>query len=704
MTVSYVVFMVSCAKDIVDLTGDIRGTVKDYESGHLLENCRVSLSPGGLSQASSASGTYEFSSLEPGDYSLTFSKAGYEDQQATVRVIMGNTTVYDVLLKAKAPFALSEDKVDFGDLDVTKQVFIFNNSDSDCTFNVSNVPSWLSLNKNHGTISAFGNESLAATVNREDLSVGEYNQNLTISYSGKSSGAVILSVRVKKVVLSSPTVTIASNGVNIKETSFDIEGAITSTGGSQIISYGHCWSRYENPTVNDSKSDLGVTTSVGSFVTTATDLATYTTYYVRAYAVNAQGIAYSNQIAITTQDVSSDKWDGNKASSYEGGSGTSVDPYIIKTGGQLLLIKDNPDKYYVLGGNIDLDGKNWLPYRFDGNIDGKGFSISNLVVNRPDDNQGLFSECYGKVSNLTIKNVAIKASQNNYVGAFSGRGGTFSNCHLLLGSNSEIMGNEFVGGFSGGDAILSDCSVLSTATTPVIKGNTYVGGLVGGITHSTCSIKNCKVNVDITGALKVGGLIGFYDHSSDNKTPAIVDCEYLGTISAEGVAGGILGYGSKGYPTITSCKVEADITATDGSAGGLIGCDENSLYYGYIYACYTTGKITAAELSGGLLGTVTNKYNAERRAYLSYSTMISTSSSFYGLGKYVQCFDCATTGEKDSDMDNTNTQVQCEDILKHFRESYSEYVSYWNFGSEWVWEGRIGNKSVKVNCPRLSWE
>ena len=76
----------SCARNIVDLTGSIIGTVKDYESGELISNCQISLNPGGKSLSTSSDGQFEFENLEYGTYDLTFKKSGYEDATKVVSV------------------------------------------------------------------------------------------------------------------------------------------------------------------------------------------------------------------------------------------------------------------------------------------------------------------------------------------------------------------------------------------------------------------------------------------------------------------------------------------------------------------------------------------------------------------------------------------------------------------------------------------
>lgn len=682
-------------------TGKIAGTVKDYDSGQLISNCKVSLTPTGKSVTSS-SGTYEFEDLTPGQYSVSFTKAGYCDENTTVTVTAGKTTTSDALLRAKASFALSESSYDFGDLEVSKTFYFFNYSDTDCSFSILNIPPWLSFDKTDGTVKASGSEAVTASVDRSKVSEGSYSQNITISFSGKESGFENLSIKMKKVVLTSPTVSIAPSAENVKQHSFDISGSITSTGGSQVTNYGHCWNTTGTPTIDDDKTDLGTSDAILTFRSTASNLNTYTTYYVRAYAKNAQGIAYSDVISVTTQNVDSDKWDGNIASSFAGGSGTYVDPYIIKTGGQLLLVKNYPSSFFELGGNIDLNNRNWLPYKFKGNLDGKGYTISNLYVNRVDDNQGLFSECYeGYVSNLTINGVSINAGNNSYIGAISGKGGTIKNCKVILGGSSVLFGNQYVGGISGSCASISGCIVESELSTAVIRGTSYIGGIVGsqGYYSYVYDIDNSSVKCVISGEKKIGGIVGYATGGR------IQNCSYEGTITGEDEVGGLMGQTSPNYNTpisVEGCKSNAVITATNGSAGGLIGHNSTCNYTPYVYGCYSTGTVSATRIASGL---VTSHYRDQAaRVYLSYSTMTSTSSTFYGLGDYVIGEDCATVSPNASESSGTNIKTNCTNITTFLQECYSKYASYWNFNESWIWQGTFGGSPVNVNCPKLSWE
>ena len=72
-------------------------------------------------------------------------------------------------------------------------------------------------------------------------------------------------------------------------------GKVTSDGGSPVNERGICWSTSHNPTINDEYLSSG--SGVGLFSCQMTDLEQNTMYYVRAYAVNEQGIAYGNEVS-----------------------------------------------------------------------------------------------------------------------------------------------------------------------------------------------------------------------------------------------------------------------------------------------------------------------------------------------------------------------------------------------------------------------
>ena len=94
-----------------------------------------------------------------------------------------------------------------------------------------------------------------------------------------------------------PTVTTTAAS-NITSTTATSGGNVTSTGGSAITARGVCWSTSQNPTISGYHTTDS--SGAGSFISSITGLTPQTTYYVRAYATNAAGTAYGNQISFTT--------------------------------------------------------------------------------------------------------------------------------------------------------------------------------------------------------------------------------------------------------------------------------------------------------------------------------------------------------------------------------------------------------------------
>lgn len=74
-------------------------------------------------------------------------------------------------------------------------------------------------------------------------------------------------------------------------------GAVMSDGGSAVTRRGLCWSTEHNPTAEGTHADCG--SGVGEFSGLIPHLTDMTTYYVRAYAENAIGIAYGEEVSFT---------------------------------------------------------------------------------------------------------------------------------------------------------------------------------------------------------------------------------------------------------------------------------------------------------------------------------------------------------------------------------------------------------------------
>jgi beta-glucanase (GH16 family) len=129
------------------------------------------------------------------------------------------------------------------------------------------------------------------------------NTNKSISLSGILVGLFLFlffncKQEIKIVAATGTVPVLTTNAANITKTSADIEGRVTSSGGSLVTDQGIYWGVTDNPTIGVTKISSG--TSSASFSIKMTGLVLGTNYYVRAYATNSAGTGYGDQKSFTT--------------------------------------------------------------------------------------------------------------------------------------------------------------------------------------------------------------------------------------------------------------------------------------------------------------------------------------------------------------------------------------------------------------------
>ncbi len=102
---------------------------------------------------------------------------------------------------------------------------------------------------------------------------------------------------MKIIPFDTPTVTTTAISA-ITAVSASSGGTVVSEGGLTVNGRGVCWSIKTNPTIADSKTADG--NGPGSFTSNITGLTGNTIYYVRAYATNAAGTSYGNEVSFRT--------------------------------------------------------------------------------------------------------------------------------------------------------------------------------------------------------------------------------------------------------------------------------------------------------------------------------------------------------------------------------------------------------------------
>jgi hypothetical protein len=301
-------------------------------------------------------------------------------------------------------------------------------------------------------------------------------------------------------------------------------------------------------------------------------------------------------------------------------------------------------------------GKGWQPIgiskrdQFTGSFDGQGNNISDLYINRPnDDNVGLFGyvDKGGVIKNVRVVDVAVTGDCN--VGGLVGNnggtveysystgnvtskygssigglvgindGGTVSSSNFtgsvdgddgvggLVGdntgnvSNSYSIGSSVIGYYGVGGLVgyNKGGSVSSSNSTGSVDGFDGVGGLVGDNTGTVSNSYSTGSSVD--GCYGVGGLVGY------NNGGSMSICNFTGSVSGRSQVGGVAGNNSG---TVENSHSNGNVTGSNDYVGGLVG---NNI--GTVSNSYSTGSVTGNDEVGGLVGN-----NEKGTVSSSYST------------------------------------------------------------------------------------
>ncbi|MDZ7821588.1 MAG: GLUG motif-containing protein [Candidatus Marinimicrobia bacterium] len=256
------------------------------------------------------------------------------------------------------------------------------------------------------------------------------------------------------------------------------------------------------------------------------------------------------------------------AGTYSGGDGlSSSTPYQIATTDDLIELSNTPGDwgaYFIQTADIafdsdetlvDWDGDGTLEHgssgddtygfspigdagfddNFTGSYDGNEKTISNLFINRPDDDYiGLFGGTDGgaTISNIGVTNVDITALSD--VGGLVGWNydATVSNSYTTGSVHAEYpdYGGYNVGGIVG----VNGGTILNSYSTASVSGYSDIGGLVGNNDYGTISKCYAAGSVSGTGD-DISGLVG--SGLGDDVDDSFWDTETSGQSSSDGGTG-----------------------------------------------------------------------------------------------------------------------------------------------------------------------
>lgn len=274
--------------------------------------------------------------------------------------------------------------------------------------------------------------------------------------------------------------------------------------------------------------------------------------------------------------------------SFEGGTGTIIDPYQVATVDQLQCINNFGVSHYEIVSNIDAsetklwnNGKGFEPIGSDGDtfrsyIDGNQHIIQNISINYMNrNNSGLFGRINKgyEIHNITIRNASING-QNKTGGLIGYSRGNITNINI---ENARISGEHNVGGIIGLNAGTTT-EKLRSVSTHTITGEDNVGGIVGS---TNASIENSYARIDINSNGSGGGLIG-----SVTEDPTINKTYATGNVSAD-QPGGLIANTSAAATVADSywSEEESKVQVSDGgselNASSMIGSSPYNAFAGF---------------------------------------------------------------------------------------------------------------------------
>ncbi|MDE5828469.1 MAG: carboxypeptidase-like regulatory domain-containing protein [Duncaniella sp.] len=296
--------IVACSSDLSEELeyGSIAGSVSDSNTGEPVATVNVSLSPGGISTVTGSDGTFHFQKLSPGNYTLTIKKVGYQDNSASVNVKSGDPTAAHLLIgRIPAYVTADRDLLDFGDNQSlnTLSFNIVNTTYEDLEWEIEERCNWISeIKPDHGILKYGKTEAIVVVIDRELLSAGINEAVIVVRSSNGSSEVKVIAVGPDK---SLPVLNTLET-TDITSTSGVLNGEILHVGSPAYTERGFVYSLNTMPTFDNMLAKLTVPVNEeANYSYTLKGLTLGEKYYVRAYAVNSIGTAYStNEITFTT--------------------------------------------------------------------------------------------------------------------------------------------------------------------------------------------------------------------------------------------------------------------------------------------------------------------------------------------------------------------------------------------------------------------
>ena len=308
----YIALIAACGSPVEDVTttGGIVGIVADKTTGDPVGTVNLTLSPGGKKTVTGSDGSFNFSDLSSGSYTIDLEKDGYKRESSSIVVFERKQTESHLLIeRIPAIITADRDVLEFGDnAGVTQlSVSIVNSGYLDLHWSVTwdNQVKWLREiigpdGKSEGTLGFGKTASLVVRIDREALANG-YNEAVVVIWSDNGRSEL-------KVTAVGPDRSTATTNV-LPVTEIQMGGAVLN---AEVLSKGA--PEYEERGFALSESSIAADASLNAlrlisapmndsmtYSAEVSNLSSGTHYYVRAYAKNSIGTKLSsNQEEFTT--------------------------------------------------------------------------------------------------------------------------------------------------------------------------------------------------------------------------------------------------------------------------------------------------------------------------------------------------------------------------------------------------------------------
>ena len=302
--------IVSCEKEDLG-TATIYGIVSEKATGEPIKKAGVELLPTGLKTVTGTDGRFEFVNLKAGSYQVYITQAGYgEVKSSTVELAQGQSLQRDVQMELLPPAlrVVNDSRKDISELDFgsaetddARSFNIFNDGEETLEWEVTYTADWVrSVSKTEGILKGGATQALIVTIDRTILKSGI---NTTTLHITSNNGSKQLTLKADNSTIL-PTLN-TLQATNIMSTSAVLNGEILTEGFPKYTERGFVYSLSSMPTIDNTISKLTATiTDSKKYYVTLTNLTQNQTYYVRAYAINEVGTAYStNEIKLIPTSV-----------------------------------------------------------------------------------------------------------------------------------------------------------------------------------------------------------------------------------------------------------------------------------------------------------------------------------------------------------------------------------------------------------------